>query len=696
MSVRKKLSPQELEALERRRERITNWLAVFVLLALGLVWPPLFAQPVNLDDVQSGTLWLKSGPDAQAVWALRQSTSIKAKVTGNVARVKVTQEFTNPSDEWMEGYYVYPLSDSAAVDELEMVVGERRIRGEIKRKQEARETYERAKSEGKRASLVTQDRPNMFTTSVANIAPRSSITVEIAYLDTIAYRDGRYTLNLPLAITPRYNPDVVIEPSGLLNVPTVQQINTILGTTATPERVTAAPQKVAIDVELAPGFELESVQSLHHNVATRTNGDGRRITLKGGSVPANRDFALVWVPAVAPDTQVAAYAERIGEDTYTLLMLTPPEMTADRSYRREVLFIIDTSGSMSGPSMEQARAALHLGVQRLAAGDTFNIIRFSNDATSLFPGVQTVNEASRELAGLFIDSLDANGGTEMKAALELAFSMPADPESLRQIVFITDGSVSNEAQLVGMIAQRIGDGRLFTVGIGAAPNAYFMREAAAAGRGSYLFIAQADQVTARMSDLFRKLEQPALVDLELQWPGGMPVELAADLPSDVYAGDPLVIAARLPAAPKGLLTLSGRSRGGSWVRQIPIRVIGGEPGLGKVWARERIGALSRKKHFGLVDATTIEQQIVDLALAHHLVSDYTSLVAVDVTPARPMHQALLPQQAPTAAPVGSYWARSTGFASTATPAPLLLLIGGFALILAVMVGTPLLPRRVRR
>jgi Ca-activated chloride channel family protein len=675
-------SPAEIEAATARRERIKNWAALFILLSLGVVWPPLFAAPLNLDDVKTGSLLVKSGPDAEPLWALRQSTKIKARVTGNVARVRVSQQFTNPSDQWVEGFYVFPLSTGAAVDELEMIVGERRIRGEIKRKEEARATYEKAKREGKRASLVNQERPNMFTTAVANIAPRSSITVEIAYLDTIAYRDNRYTLNLPLAITPRYNPDVAIEATGPVNVLTTRSVNAILGTTATPEQVSAAPQKVEIEVELAPGFALDTVRSLNHTVSSRTTGDGRRITLQGGALPADRDFELEWTPAVAPDTQAAAFAERIGEESYALLMLTPPEMTAERSYKREVLFIIDTSGSMEGPSIEQARAALRLGVERLSPGDTFNVIRFSSDASSLFPGVQPVNAQTQAIAARFIDGLSAEGGTEMTSALELAFSMPADPESLRQLVFITDGSVSNEAELVSMIVQRIGEGRLFTVGIGAAPNGYFMREAAAAGRGSYLFIAQADQVTTRMADLFRKLEQPALVDLSLTWPGGMAVELASDLPSDLYAGDPLVIAARLPREPRGLLTLSGRSRGGAWVRQLPIRVIGGEPGLGKVWARERIDALGRKMRFGIADPKDIEAQIVDLALAHHLVSDYTSLVAVDVTPARPMHEGLASKQAPTAAPVGGAWARSTGFAGTATPAPLLLLIGIFALALA--------------
>jgi Ca-activated chloride channel family protein len=654
-------------------ERLVNWLAVLLLVSLGIVWPPSFAQgatdSTGLDRVGAGSLLLTSGADSAPVQALRQLTRMTARVTGNVARVHVTQKFENPGDDWVEGLYVFPLSAGAAVDELEMVVGERRIRGEIQRKDDARATYERARSEGRRASLVSQERPNLFTTAVANIAPHSSITIDIAYLDTVPYRDGRYTLNLPLSITPRYSPD---DPHSETSQ-----------STATPEGVAAGVQSAQIDVELQPGFPLGAVTSVNHEVALSAVATGRRITLKAPTVPTDRDFELVWTPAVVPDLQAAAFAERAGDDTYVLVSLMPPQMSAERSYRRDVLFIIDTSGSMGGPSIEQAREALRLGVERLAPGDRFNIIRFSSDATSLFPAARPADEWSRRRAAEFIDGLLADGGTEMRAAIELALSMPPGDEALRQIVFITDGSVSNEAELIGLIRQRLIGARLFTVGIGAAPNAYFMQEAAAAGRGSYTFIPQVSEVRDRMGDLFRKLENPALVGLEVHWPLAAKAELAASLPSDVYAGDPLVFAARLQRSPEGLLTISGRSNGVPWTRQLPIKLVDDQAGIAKLWARERIRQLSRDGMFG-GDATATRTEIVELALAHHLVSDFTSLVAVDVTPARPLDTPLAGEQVPTAAPAGSQWARSTGFSSTATPAPLLVLVGIFSLALALL------------
>lgn len=681
------------------RERVMNWLAILVLLSIGIVWPAAFANTTDASidpaDLRAGSLLLKTSGEGRVVEALRQSTRMRAQVTGNVARVRVTQTFENPGDEWVEGLYVFPLPAGAAVDELEMTVGERRIVGEIKRKAEARAAYERARSEGRRASLVEQERPNMFTTSVANIAPRSSITVEIAYLDVVPFRDGRYTLHLPLSITPRYTPGVMRDPTSPWAAEVARAVNRYgealqradqaphFSPNATPERVTPHVQNAQIDIELNPGFPLGAIDSINHPISMSITESGRRISLQGDRVPTDRDFELVWTPAMQPDTHADAFAERVGDEAYALVMLMPPQMSAARAYRREVIFIIDTSGSMRGPSIEQARAALHLGVQRLAAGDTFNIIRFSSDAESLFPAPQLADTQARAFAARYIDSFVADGGTEMRAALQLAFSMPAASEALRQIVFITDGSVSNEAELVGLIRGQIGSARLFTVGIGAAPNDWFMREAAAAGRGSYLFISQVEHVRARMEDLFRKLENPALVDLELHWPGGMKAELAASLPSDVYAGDPLVIAARLSATPRGVLTLTGRSAGVTWTRQLELKTAGEHSGIAKLWARERIAELSRQRHFGINPAEQ-EARIVDLALRHHLVSDFTSLVAVDVTPAREAPTELTRHQLPTSAPMGGAWASTTGFAPTATSAPVWLLTGLLAIALAAV------------
>jgi len=647
-------------------QRLANWLALLTLIALGMLAPGARAA---IPAAGAGTLLLKSAPDAAALPALRQETSMHATVTGSVARVEVTQRFSNGGECWMEGLYVFPLPEGSAVDELTLKIGERTLVGEIRERAAAHAAYEQARREGRQASLIDQERPNMFATAVANIPPGAAVEVHIAYLEVIAYREGRYTLHLPLAITPRYTPATQASGSVLPQ---------------TPEAVSAAAQRVAISVDLAPGFALAEVRSHYHAVSESPLPGGERVRLASDSAPADRDFELTWTPQLAPDTQAAAFAERAGEDAYVLLTVTPPAFTSAPP-PREVIFIIDTSGSMEGPSIEQARAALALGVERLSAADHFNIIRFSSDASQLFASSQPVTPASRAAAARFIGALTAGGGTEMRPALERAFATAPLAEALRQIVFITDGSVGNEDELVRLIHARIGAARLFTVGIGAAPNGYFMRAAATAGRGSYTFIGNRAEVQERMGALFAKLEQPALTDLALSWPGGAAAELAAPLPADVYAGDPLVVAARVPRLSTGLLTLSGTAGAHAWVRQLPLTVVSAQAGVGKLWARERIAELSAQRGLAGQDEAT-RQAIVGLALAHHLVSEFTSLVAVDVTPVRAAGAPLAAEQLPTSAPQGSYWASSTGFPRTASAAPLLILVGLSWLTLAVLLA----------
>lgn len=635
-----------------------------------------------IEDTPSGTLFLRRSAQEPVTEALRLATRMQVQVTGNLARVHVQQEFSNTGEDWVEGLYVFPLSKDGAVDELLMRIGERTIRGEVQEKAKAQALYNDARAEGRRASIVEQERPNLFTSAVANIAPHTTATIEITYLETLPFRDGRYTLNLPLAITPRYTPGAPQDATAAMPAVAAAFMNAALGTTATPEKVAAARQRVSIDVDLEPGFALGEVSSLHHAVETQNAPSGKRVSLHTEDAPADRDFELTWTRAAGKEVAGAAFAEKIGGETFALLMLSTPQQMDEAVPAREVTFIIDTSGSMQGPSIEQARAALSMGIDRLKQSDRFNVIRFASDYSKLFSSPQPVTDKSRALASGFVSALSANGGTEMRAPLETALSSPTDPELLQQIIFITDGSVGNEAELIKLIHDRIGEKRLFTVGIGAAPNAYFLGEAAVAGRGSYTFIAERDQVGTRMRDLFAKLERPALIDLKVQWPQGMGVDLAAPLPMDLYSGDPIVVLARMPQMASGEVAISGRVRGVAWTQRLPLTSVGDSSGLSKLWARERIGTLSRQMHFG-GDGEPLKAAILELALKHHLVSEFTSLVAIDDEVVRSAGSPGHVEQAATSAPAGGAWA-TVGFAKTATAAPVWLCAGLACMCLSLL------------
>ncbi|HRP88023.1 MAG TPA: marine proteobacterial sortase target protein, partial [Gammaproteobacteria bacterium] len=617
------------------REIARRGLALAALLLPGIVWFPADAA-VDPWAAGAGSLWLRADADAAPQAAPGMASAFHARVTGNTARVTLTQRFSNPTDDWMEGLYVFPLAATAAVDQLELEVGDRVIHGAIQPREIARKTYETARAAGRRAGLVDQARPNMFTTAVANIPPRGEITVRIAYLEIIPWRDGHYTLRLPLAITPRYTPGAEPGAAGAIELRIAAAEGELPARCATPELVSADSGHAHIEIELAAGFPLASLTSHHHPVSSEESGGQVRIL--AARAAADRDFELTWAPVIAPDTHAAVYTEQFDGETHALVLLTPPQAPSGAPPPREVIFVIDTSGSMGGPSIAQARAALALGVQRLGPHDRFNIIRFSNHAAALFAASRPVDPLARQVANRFIASLEASGGTEMRAAVELAFATPPADGVLRQVVFITDGSVGNEAEIVALIRRRLGDARLFTVGIGAAPNAWFMHEAAAAGRGSYTFIARPEQVRERMAGLFMKLERPALVGLELHWPTGVEADLATPLPRDLYAGEPLVVAARLQGAPlQGLLTLAGQDAGGHRLRQAPVVALEGEAGIARLWARERIAELSRRKRLGddAASPAELDRRILALAMRYGLVSELTSLVAVDNTPVRP-------------------------------------------------------------
>lgn len=677
---------------ELRRARAVDWLALLVLLCLALSAGAAPAGAAPAAESDAGMLLIGAPGATEMTPGLRVHTQIHAQVTGSLARVRLVQDFTNPRDAWVDGLYVFPLASEAAVDELGMRIGDRLIRGEIQPRAMARATFEAAASAGQRASLVDQQRPNLFSARVANIPPGALVRIEIAYLETLPWRDGRYTLHVPLALTPRYAPVAPSTPAAgndgaaAMSPASAAEASAADSPDAVAASVSVRPQAAtaSIDVELAPGFPIDGVRSVHHPVTLDTAADGRTHV----SAPAaadDRDFELIWQPREATLIAPAVFTERAGDATYALVMLTPPEAFHGAARARELTFVIDTSGSMWGPSIEQARAALQLGVDRLSAQDRFNIVRFSSDATRLFPQASPTTPENRAMAARFIAGLRADGGTEMRPALELAFGSQGHDERLRQIVFITDGCVSNEAELLKLIGERLGSTRLFTVGIGVAPNSFFLTEAARAGRGSFTLIARREELALRMADLFLKLEQPALTELVLQWPGALRADPAAALPLDLYVGDPLTSVVRLTGGAdlktSGILTLSGRSAGAAWVRQLPIPPALPQSGIAKLWARERIAELTRQRHLG-GDPNTLDAEIERLALEHHLVSARTSLVAVEEQALRPAGAEHGLEQAPTAAPMGGAWAMTTGFTQTASWAQVWLRVGLALLVLA--------------
>lgn len=672
-----------------------------LLFSLFLLAVPLsFAgDMVRLNDVRSGSLLFYGQEEGLYQPATQLSTDVDMQISGMVARVTLSQHFRNEGENFLEAIYVFPLPEDAAVDTLRMRIAERIIEGEIQEKEEARATYEAAVAAGQQTSLVEQNRSNLFTTNIANIPPGEEITVEISYLQTLHYdakdEGGSFRLRFPLAITPRYIPGQPLNASELAEgeVANRQLESSATGwaqdTDAVPDASQITPpyhdataHPVSIHANLNTGFPIASLESLHHPIVQQELAEHEySIDLATGDMPATRDFVLRWSPDVGSVPEAALFKEQWQGDDYALVMLMPPQLqNVGQTPPREMIFILDTSGSMGGTSIVQAKAALNLALNRLEPRDRFNIIEFDSDTTQLYPEPKMASQGNIRAARLWIDRLVADNGTEMAEPLQRSMRGRAPRDYLRQIVFITDGSVGNEAQLFQQIEREIGTARLFTVGIGSAPNSYFMRKAAEFGRGTFSYIGDISNVQNEMVQLFEKLENPVLTGLEVQLPRGSEA-FPATIP-DLYAGEPVLMHVRLPDNAQGDVSLVGSHENQDWTRNLALQGGGSESGVSQLWARAKIESFydrgMRDYEYGYEQQ---REDITAVALHHHLVSEYTSLVAVDKTPVRPQDAELDSENVPQNTPDG----QTLGYPSTATAANLYLMLALLLFAVALLV-----------
>jgi Ca-activated chloride channel family protein len=631
---------------------------IALLLALIAGITPARAQDSRAQDSRvqdgSGTLLLRFEGGAP-VEAPRLKADAAITVSGPTARATITQAFRNTTSEWVEGTYLFPLPEDAAVDTMKLVVGDRVIVADIRERAAARRVYEAAKAEGKAAALTEQQRPNLFTNAVANIGPGETVLVQIAYQQPVRSSAGTYALRLPTVAAPRYSPappavKAVVERGAADPVPDREKI---AAPVLDPAR--HAPIKpLTLTIDLKAGFTLGQVRSATHAVRIEErSASERRITLADGATAADRDFELTWNAAPGEAPSIGLFRERVAGAEAVLAVVTPPETASPAApVPRDVVLVIDNSGSMGGASMRQAKASLLIGLDRLGAGDRFNVIRFDHSFDTLFPDLVPADAGHLMRAKSFVAGLQASGGTEMLAPLQAALrdATPEETGRLRQVVFLTDGAIGNEAQIFSAIATERGRSRLFMVGIGSAPNGYLMRHAAELGRGSFTQIDTPDQVTERMRALLVKLESPAVTDLTATFsePG---IDVTPARLPDLYRGEPLTLSARMGQA-RGTLTLTGRIGGQPWQTQLHLDAAQDGTGIGKLWARAKIAEAETARLTGGLTAEAADAAILRLALDYGLTTRLTSLVAVDATPRRPAGMRLASTELPLNLPAG--------------------------------------------
>ena len=670
--------------MKRSKNEIHAWQARLILLLL--IGPVLaFASEPTPGQAQSGSLLWRMAQGYTT--ATLMNTDVDMQISGLVARVSVRQEFHNDGSEWVEGIYVFPLPENAAVDRMRLHIGDRFIEGDIQEKEHAKKTYEQAKQAGKKASLVQQQRPNLFTTSVANVAPGERVVVEIEYLEDIRYEDGRFSIRFPMTLTPRYiSGQPLADKVGSGWSPDTDRVPD--ASLVTPPMVSASRgHKLTLTATINAGVPLATVTSRYHPVSVAEDNGHYRASLSAGQVAMDHDFELDWKPVPSAAPRAMVFAETIDGQPHHLLMVMPPDQdeVPPVLMPREVIMIIDTSGSMHGVSIAEAKRAVHLALKSLQATDRFNVIEFNSITTALYPASVAASPSNITNALSFVQQLQANGGTEMRPALDLALSSKPEETHLRQIVFVTDGSVGYDDEMFSMIEDKLGSARLFTVGIGSAPNSWFMRKAAEAGRGSYTFISALHEVREKMEGLFRKLEHPQVTDIAVQWPSSVAIESYPQTIPDLYLGEPVTVKIRASGEFRASDTvrISGNFVTGSWSKSLSLQSPEKSEGIGALWARARIAELMENERRG-GDPGELRAAILETALAHHLVSKYTSLVAVDKTPVRPAGDPLSSEQVPNLMPYGQSTNAIFGFPATATNAPMLRMTGAACLLAALL------------
>ena len=642
--------------------------------------PPQVSTPtINpINEATSGSIIYTLG-DKSVITQIALDTKVQMDITGTINRVKLTQTFTNPSNDWVEGVYVFPLPADSAVDHLDMIIGERIIQGQIKERKEAKKIYDKAKQAGKKASLVEQQRPNIFTTKVANIGPGETIKLTIEYQQAVRIDNDKFSIRFPMVVGERYIPGQKIktQSNALGKVANTHRVKDASKITPPADANANADRPVDISINLKAGFNTASINSAYHQVdIVQTNPLTKHISLI--NTQANRDFELTWQAHKSLTPELALFTQQKGDDHYLMLMATPPadEVFKQSNTPREVIFIIDSSGSMMGSSMDQATKALVQAINRLKPTDRFNIIDFDSEFEVLFDTAIPAIDMNKRHGIRFSKYLAAEGGTEPLEAIKFALSS-RDEDShkyLRQVIFLTDGQVGNEQELFRTVQQNIDDDRFFTIGIGSAPNDYLMTKMAEIGKGAFTYIGDIDEVEVKMGELFQKLESPAMTDININFPMDINAEQALGSISDLYKGETITAVYKLNAIPNKL-SIRGNTANGIFTKDITINASNNTNGIDVLWAKRKIDQMmgEYQSQYRRIDRDKVQADITSLALDYHLISKFTSLVAVDVTPSKPANKALTTQIV----------TKKVKAAKTATNSTLWMLLGLIVMLFAV-------------
>jgi Ca-activated chloride channel family protein len=610
---------------------------------------------VHSDDPQVDKLPLKD-------------TQVEIAIAGVIADVKVTQRYRNDGTRPIEAEYVFPGSTRAAVYGLTMTIGERRVVAQIREKELARAQFQAAKAAGKSAALLEQHRPNVFKMNVANILPGDDIAVELHYTELIVPTDSIYEFVFPTVVGPRYTTDREVGTSPLDR----WQRNPYLHEGVQP------PGGFHLAATINSGIALKEVGSPSHKVLARYDGAQQahiELPRESGN-EANRDFILRYRLAGASIESGLLLFEGAREN-YFLAMIEPPRrVTAAQIPARDYVFIVDVSGSMHGFPLNITKQLMRNLLTRLRPTDTFNVMLFSGSSLVLAEAPLPATEENVRSGVAFVDSQQGSGSTELLPALRRALALPGGEDRARSIVVATDGYVTVETAAFDVIRDNLGQASLFAFGIGTGVNRFLIEGMARTGQGEPFIVTNAGEAEERAEALRRYIESPVLTKARLNATGFDIYDMEPPGIPDVLAQRPVIVFGKWRGPRRGQLTLRGIAGDGPFERSFElskVRPAANNAALRYLWARSRIARLDDYQRLAN-DADRVKE-ITQLGLEHHLLTAYTSFIAVDevVRNERPQDAQTVRQPLPM--PQGVSDLAVGGEVPTAPEPELLVLIG---------------------
>ncbi len=547
-------------------------------------------------------------------------TDVKAEISGFIARVTVTQDFENPYHEKIEAVYTFPLPVNAAVDDMTMRVGSRKVKAAIRRREEALAVYEAARRRGHVAGLLDQERPNLFTQSVANIMPGEKVRITISYVETLKFADGAYEFGFPMVVGPRYTPRRV-DASRI--TPPVTPPNTRAG------------HDIDILVKLDAGVPIDSLKSMTHEVdMERPSVHEATVRLRDRNTVPNKDFLLRY-DVLGRKIENALLTHRSGKSGYFTVILQPPERVMPADVQpKELVFVLDTSGSMEGFPIEKAKETMKLALDGLHPSDRFNLITFSGDTHLLFPEPAPATPENLRRAQEFLSGRRGGGGTEMMKAIRAALDPSDSQKHIRVVCFMTDGYVGNDLEIIAEI-QKHPNARVFAFGIGSSANRFLLDKMAEHGRGEVEYVGLKDDGSAAAKRFHERVRNPLLTDISLDF-GRLPVtDIYPKRVPDLFDAKPVIVTGRYTGPASGVVRLRGRRAGGEFASDVAVDLPVKEARhdvLGSIWARARIADLMAQDYNGAQNGSMradLREAITQLGLEHRLMTQFTSFVAVE-------------------------------------------------------------------